>query len=306
MTALGAATAELLARCTFPPPGELYHCAVSGGADSTALAVLATAAGCRPTLWHVDHGLREGSAAEADHVRRLAQWLGAAVELRSVSVTPGPNVEARARQARFGVLPVGVATGHTADDQAETVLLNQLRGSGLSGLGGIRPGARKPILALRRLETRQLCRELSLDVVHDPSNNDLALLRNRVRHQLLPLMAELSGRDPVPLLCRQAGFARESFEFVTSLAKDIDPTDSEALSAAPRPLAVAALRRLLTPLSQGGHPPDAATIDRVLDVAKLRRRATELPGGWRIRRQRKRLILEGTSTLDSGDRDLQR
>ena len=82
-------------------------------------------------------------------------------------------------------------TGHTADDQAETVLLNLLRGASLPGLGAVRPGPTRPLLALRRAETVALCAAMDLTVVNDPSNHDPRHLRNRVRHELLPALADL-------------------------------------------------------------------------------------------------------------------
>ncbi|MFP5489823.1 MAG: ATP-binding protein, partial [Acidimicrobiia bacterium] len=120
---------ELLARCTFPPPGTTLACAFSGGPDSTALIWLARAAGCDPVAHHVDHGIRAGSSSEAERARSIADGWGIPFVLHTVSVPPGPNLEARARDARFGVLPDGTATGHTADDQAETLLLRLLRGA---------------------------------------------------------------------------------------------------------------------------------------------------------------------------------
>ena len=126
--------AELLGRCTFPVVGTPVTCAVSGGADSTALAVLAVAAGCAVTIAHVDHGLRPTSAADAAAVAQLAAQLGVPYTLHTVHVGAGPNLEARARAARYGALPADVLTGHTADDQAETMLINLLRGAATSGL----------------------------------------------------------------------------------------------------------------------------------------------------------------------------
>ena len=139
----------LLARCDFPAAGTDVTCAVSGGADSLALLVLATHAGCRVTAVHVDHGIRPGSAGEAEVVRAAAERFGADFRAEAVAVVPGPNLEARARAARYGVLPPDVLTGHTADDQAETVLLNLARGAGLDGLAGMAP-ARRPLRRLRR------------------------------------------------------------------------------------------------------------------------------------------------------------
>ncbi|NDC45696.1 MAG: hypothetical protein EBZ55_06390, partial [Actinobacteria bacterium] len=111
---------DLLSRCTFPKPGSNVDCAVSGGADSMALLVLAVASGCEATAWHVDHHLRPDGAREAALVQALSERLGCEFELRDVTVDDSANVEARARDARFAVLPQGVMTGHTADDQAET------------------------------------------------------------------------------------------------------------------------------------------------------------------------------------------
>ena len=105
----------LLARCRFPPAGTEVTCAVSGGADSSALLVLATAAGCDATAVHVDHGLRPGSADEARVVEALAARLGARFRSVTVEVPEGPDLEARARDARRAVLPPGTLYGHTAD-----------------------------------------------------------------------------------------------------------------------------------------------------------------------------------------------
>ena len=179
---------DLLSRCTFPLPSSAVDCAVSGGTDSVALMVLACAANLNVTAWHVDHGLRENSHTEAALVAQLATQLGAQFESRTVTVEQGANTEARAREARYSVLPPGVMTGHTADDQAETILINLLRGSGTRGLAGMQPTAQRPLLHIRRSETQALCNELGLVVFHDPSNNDERFQRNRIRHEVLPLM----------------------------------------------------------------------------------------------------------------------
>lgn len=281
---------DLLDRCAFPPPGSAVTCAVSGGADSLALLVLATAAGCSATAVHVDHGLRPGSGEEAKVVAAAADRLGAAFRAERVVVEPGPNLEARARQARYGLLPDDVCTGHTADDRAETVLLNLLRGSGLEGLAGIRRSARRPLLDLRRSETRALCLAVGLEPVEDPSNDDPVHRRNRIRHEVLPLLADVSDRDPVPVLCRQADLLADEADLLSRLAADLDPCDARALAGAPESLARVAVRRWLRPAG-GGHPPSAAGVGRVLDVARGRAVATELPGGWSVRRTSQRLRL---------------
>ena len=280
--------AGLLDRCTFPPATAPLDCAVSGGADSLALLVLATAAGCQVTAHHVDHGLRPGSAAEAGVVAGAAGRFGARFVAHRADVGAGPNLEARARSARRGVLPPGAATGHTADDQAETIVLNLLRGAGLDGLAGMRPGATKPILALRRSETREVCAQLGLAPVEDPTNADPVHRRNRVRHELLPLLAEIAGRDPVPVLVRQAGLLRQEAELLDELAAAVDPADSRAVTGLPVALARRAVRRLLA----GEHPPDGAAVERVLAVARLEASACEVGGGRTVRRTAGRLRVE--------------
>ena len=247
--------------------------------------MLAVAAGLEVTAVHVDHGLRAGSAAEAGVVASLAADLGAQFRAERVTVADGPNLEARAREARYSVLPADVMTGHTADDQAETVLLNLLRGASLPGLGAMRPGASRPLLALRRAETVALCAALDLTVVHDPSNHDPRHLRNRVRHELLPVLADLAGRDPVPLLCRQADLARDDNDLLDELADGLDPTDARALAAARLPLARRAVRRWLN----DGYPPDAASVERALALARGEVEATDITSGRRVSRHKQRL-----------------
>jgi tRNA(Ile)-lysidine synthase len=268
---------------------------VSGGPDSLALLALARAAGCEVTAVHVDHGLRPGSAAEADVVRAAADRFGAAFAGLRVEVLPGPDLEARARAARRAALPPGALLGHTADDQAETVLLNLLRGAGLDGLTGFDPATR-PIRALRRWETRALCDDLGLAPVDDPSNSDPAFRRNRVRHELLPLLDAIAERDVAPVLARQAEVARDDRVLLDELAARIDPTDARALAAAPPALARRAVRRWLRDGPEL-HPPDRATVERVLAVARGSAAGCEVGGGRSVRRTRGRLRLEGPRSV---------
>jgi tRNA(Ile)-lysidine synthase len=287
--------ARAVAACDFPPPGTAVTCAVSGGPDSLALLVLACAAlgGDAVTAVHVDHGLRPGSAGEAEVVRAAAERFGAGFRALTVRVEPGPNLEARARAARYAALPEGALTGHTADDQAETVLLNLLRGAGLDGLGGMAP-ERRPLRRLRRAETHALCAGLGLDPVVDPSNDDPAFRRNRVRHELLPLLADVAARDVVPVLARQADLLRDDAGLLDELAARLDPTDARALAEAPVPLARRAVRRWLRAAcgDDERHPPGAAAVERVLAVARGDAVACEVDGGWRVARTRGRLRAE--------------
>lgn len=284
--------AHLLARCTFPPAGSAVSCAVSGGADSLALLVLAVDAGCVVTAIHVDHGLRPNSAREAASVERVAAQLGAGFHAERVDVAPGPNLEARARAARYAVLPADVCTGHTADDQAETVLLNLLRGASVPGLAAMRRGPRHPILALRRAETRALCAVRGFEPIADPMNDDPAYLRVRVRRELLPFLEQLACRDVVPVLVRQAELAADAVAAIDELSAAIDAADARAVAAAPPALARWALRQWIRATTGDQHPVDAAAIDRALGVACGDARAADLNGGWRIARTAGRLRLE--------------
>ncbi len=294
MTAFGDAVrkhelvVDLLSRCTFPKPGSKVDCAVSGGADSVALLVLAVASGCEATAWHVDHHLRPDGAREAALVQELAERLGCGFELRHVTVDDSANVEARARDARFAVLPQGVMTGHTADDQAETMLVNLIRGAGSRGLAAMTPSTSKPILALRRSETHALCSALGLEVVIDPTNDSPVFQRNRIRNEVMPLLADIAARDVVAVLTRQADLLRDDDALLDELARALDPTDAKALMAAPRALARRAVRLWLS----DRYPPDVATVDRVLGVAAGEATACDIEGARRVRRSQQRLILE--------------
>ncbi|MEJ7844425.1 MAG: tRNA lysidine(34) synthetase TilS [Acidimicrobiales bacterium] len=298
MPAAPADIASLLGKCSFPVAGTPLVCAVSGGTDSLALLVLAVEAGCEATAVHVDHGLRPGSAAEADVVAAAAARLGAGFRAVTVEVAAGPDLEGRARAARRDALPAGHATGHTADDRAETIVLNLLRGAGPDGLAVLRPGPAHPIAGLRRRDTEAVCAAAGLDPVHDPSNTDPAFRRNRVRHEVVPLLADVAGRDVVPLLCRLGELAAADGELLATLAAAAvpDPTDAGAVAAAEGPLAARALRSWLRSPAVAGdaehHPVDLATVTRVLAVARGEAVAAELPGGTRVARTAGRLRVE--------------
>ena len=283
-------------------------CAVSGGPDSVALALLATLA-CRPTqrfvLHHVDHGIRPESAAEAHLVAELAVRLGADFVGHRVVVAPGPNLEERARHLRYGVLPANVATGHTADDLAETVLLQLLRGAGLDGVASmakLRPGGRqRPLLRLRRDDTLALCAELGLATLHDPMNDDRRFRRVRVRQELLPLMADISARDVATLLARHAEVVADDVALLDELSASVDPGARWGLTNVPFPLARRALRRWLANGGVAeGRMVDTATLDRVMAVATGGVSSCDVIEGWRVARTEGLLRLERPS--QSGDR----
>ena len=278
---------QLLARCAFPVAGTAVSLAISGGPDSMALLLLAHAAGLNITAIHVDHQLRSDSALDATIIRAVTETLGISLIVHTVNVGDGPNLEARARSARYSMFPAEIMTGHTEDDQAETVLINLLRGAGAQGLAAMRPGNTRPLLKLRRTETRALCASLNITTVNDITNEDSRFLRNRVRNELLPLMSDISQRDPMPLLSRTADVLRADNDLLDALAREIDPTDAKALAAAPTPLAHRAIRQWLS----DPYPPDLATLERVLAVARGDVLACDVGENRQIRRSKQRLTL---------------
>ena len=238
------------------------------------------------TAHHVDHGLRPSSRDEATAAVAIADSLGVTCVVHRVEVDGSHNVEAHAREARRSVLPEGVLTGHTLDDQAETLLIRLIRGSGSDGLSAITPGPTHPILGLRRRDTVAICNEAGITPVIDPTNDDQSMWRNRIRHEVLPLLNNIAERDVVPILSRTADVLRQDAEFLNDLAATIDPTDANALCAADPALAVRALRLWLT---RDGYPPSTAAIQRVLGVARGDAIACEIDGGLRISRSERRL-----------------
>lgn len=242
--------------------GATVVVALSGGPDSTALAYLVDEA--RPDLHavigHVRHGLRDDradAAQAADH----AAALGVGYLERSVDVRPsGEGTEAAARRERYAALLAmarqvradAVLVGHTADDQAETVVMNIARASGLRGVSGMAQARDvdgvvllRPLLRLRREDVRGYVSGEGLDAVHDPTNDDPGQRRVRAREEVVPALALLSGGpgDPVGALTRLADLARDDAEALDVVA------DAEAARlirhwGPVRCLEIAALRRL--------------------------------------------------------------
>jgi tRNA(Ile)-lysidine synthase len=280
--------------------------ACSGGPDSVALLALVASSGRQPLAVHVDHGLREGGAAEADLVAEIARGLGATSRAVVVEVGAGPNLEARARAARYRALDEtrrahgarSVLVGHTADDQAETVVLNLMRGSGLAGLGGMAPrrgSIVRPLLRLRRRDCEAVCAAIGVEPVRDPMNADTAFRRVAVRSEVLPRLSELAGRDLVPVLARQADLLRSEGEYLDDLARTAWPpspgiTPAAVLANLPAPLARRAVRQWI-----GTPPPSSADVERVLAVARGEHRGTEIAGGHRVARRGGVMQLERAS-----------
>ena len=290
--------AALLARCTFAPPGTPAVCALSGGPDSAALVALAAAADLDVRAVHVDHALRADSGDDAAIAAAIAERFNVPFQCERIDLDDGPNLEARARTARRAVFGLDALTGHTADDQAETLLLSLIRGAGGAGLSAMRPGPTKPMLALRRSETHGLCELLDLTVASDPTNTDPRFRRNRIRHDVLPLLDEVADRDVTALLTRSSALLRDDEALLDQLAAEIDPTDAKGLVAAPLPLARRAVRQWIVGTTTSSHnsdtnrhPPDAAAVERVLDVARGDATGCDVASGWRVERSQQRLRL---------------
>ena len=295
--AIGAHIAALLARCTFAAPGTIAVCALSGGTDSAALVALAVAADLDVHAVHVDHGLRPDSADDASTAQAIADRFDVPFRCERVELADGANLESRARAARRAAVGVGALTGHTADDQAETLLLRLLRGAGGAGLAAMSPGPTKPILALRRTETHELCTLLDLTVADDPTNTDRRFRRNRIRHDVIPLLNDVADRDVTALLTRSSTLLREDEMLLDQLAAELDPTDARGLAAAPLPLARRSVRQWILSATinhddqLNRHPPDAATVERVLAVARGDATGCDVGAGWRVERTKQRLRL---------------
>ena len=301
---MGFELEDYLERCSFGPhSGRDLVCGVSGGPDSAALLALAcrfaSYRGSAVTAEHVDHGIRADGAAEAARVATLCDQIGAELRIVRLELADGANLQARAREARRAALGPDALLGHTADDQAETVLLQLMRGGSVDALAGMRAD-RRPLLGLRRSDTEQICELVGYEPVRDPSNTDRRFLRTRVRHELIPLLCDIAGRDVVPLLARSAELAAADTALLDALAADVDPTNANELAAAPVALARRAIRAWLRTPHPARHPPDAAAVKRVLDVARGVHRATEVGNGRRVRRTAGELRIEAADTHDEG------
>ena len=201
-----SAVDETILRYRMFEPGQQVGVAVSGGADSVCLLrvllELAPRLGLHLSVLHLNHGLRgEESREDERFVRELAARLGLPAVVRAVDVAALPdNLEQAARHARIAFFReqlagglARIATGHTRDDQAETVLFRFLRGSGGAGLAAIRPvttdGIVRPLLAAGRDDVERFLRQRGIVWREDSSNASLQFARNRIRHQLLPQLA---------------------------------------------------------------------------------------------------------------------
>jgi tRNA(Ile)-lysidine synthase len=290
--------------------GDLVLVAVSGGADSLALAA-ATAAeasrlGLRAGAVTVDHGLQDGSDDRAAAVVTTARDLGLdpaeAVSVRVDPATPG-GLEAAAREARYEALDkvaeargaVAVLLGHTLDDQAETVLLGLARGSGgrsLSGMPARRGRYLRPLLGVRRETTRGACTAWGLDPWDDPHNTDPEFTRVRVRRDVLPVLEAALGPGVPEALARTAAMLRSDADALDEWAESVHDRDAVAVLAE-LPAAVRT-RVLRQEAIAAGVPAGALSADHVFAIDRLvtdwhGQGPVSLPGGLVAQRSCDRL-----------------
>ncbi len=293
--------------------------AVSGGADSIALLHVLAALGQRVGVAHVHHGLR-GDEADTDleFVRGIACRLGVRFHERRVdaSVRDGRSPEARARELRYAALEeirsgggyASIATAHTLDDQAETVLLRAARGAsppGLSGIGAADPETRvvRPMLRVRREAVRRYLRQRRLEWREDSSNADVRIPRNRVRHQVLEAL-EKSQPGAIPALARLADASRELGLWLRAEAGraiagfelregSTTALDRSRLLELPPPLRAQAIVEMLDVVGLRERV-TRELVDRVLTdlLGERPRGRVSLPAGWSFVRDADRVWLE--------------
>ena len=298
------------------PPDAVVAAAVSGGADSLALAAALAFERPGSAALVVDHGLQPASRAVADTAAEQCRDLGldGAVLRASSSCSPhgsdrveskrcGP--EAAARTLRYRLLDDAVARrglavvllGHTLDDQAETVLLGLARGSGaraLAGMPAVRGHYRRPLLGLDRATVRAACAEAGLTPHDDPHNADAAFARARVRRDLLPLLEESLGPGVAAALARSADLLRDDADALDALTPDLPPEPScDDVAALPAALRSRALKRWAE--QRCGAAVTAAHVEALRALVEQWRGqgAVALPGGARVRREEGRLVARG-------------
>lgn len=276
--------------------------ACSGGADSVALAAWIAAehrAGRAgpPTLAYVDHQLRPDSATDGDRVRALGDRLGLPVRVLEVTVDRGASLERAARDARHAALGAladelgaRIVLGHTASDQAETVLLRLLRGTGVAGLAGMAPVSGRllrPLLGCWRADTEAYCRERQIPTSEDPMNADERFARVRVRRRWLPALRE-ENPSLDAALCRLADAAREQRELLELAARALlpaagEPLETPVLAAAP---AAAGKRALALAAEGAGLGLEASHLEALWALCRAPAAGTvtlDLPGGRALR-----------------------
>lgn len=283
-------------------PGDTVVCAVSGGADSVALLfslyLLQQKLQFTLEAAHFNHHLRgEESDRDEAFVRNLCDRYDVALHVGAAEVKPGKKgLEAAAREARyrfFATLPGKLATAHTANDNAETVLLHLVRGTGLTGLGAISPvsgNVIRPMLSVTRQEVLAFLEEYCLHFVEDSSNDTDAFLRNRIRHHVMPLL-EQENPCIAQNLSAMALELREDGAYLTSEAEKLHTLDISALQKMHKAVRSRVLANFLR--ESGVPEPNSAHIALVeqLVFSQKPSASADLPGGVMVERCYDRLQL---------------
>lgn len=282
-------------------PGDRVVCAVSGGADSVALLfalyLLKEKLDITLEAAHFNHHLRgEESQRDEAFVAELCDRYEIPLHIGGGVITPGKKgLEAAARDARyafFSRIPGKIATAHTADDNAETVLMHLVRGTGLKGLGGITPihgNVIRPMLKVTRQDVESFLEEWCLSHIEDSSNETDAFLRNRIRHHVMPLLKKENPRI-AENLSQMALRLRQDEEFLSEQANSTTLPPVESLKRMPKALRNRALEAFLK--ENGVKEPEDSHItlaESLLFSEKPSARAS-FPGGVTIAREYDRLV----------------
>ncbi|MCW0214183.1 MAG: tRNA lysidine(34) synthetase TilS [Pseudonocardia sp.] len=280
----------------------------SGGADSLALLLAAHAERPDARAAVVDHGLQRGSAERSAALAEDLRARGIEAEVHAVVVEGAGGTEAAARRARYAALSAArpsaaspVLLGHTLDDQAETVLLGLGRGSGPRSIAGMRewdPPWLRPLLAVRRADTRATCAAHGLTPWEDPHNTDPRFTRVRLRREALPLLEDVLAGGVAEALARTAAQLRDDERALTEWADRVrcaaeraDGLDVAELAAAPAAVRRRVLRSWLR--DRGAGPLTDAHLRAADDLVGAWRGqgGPRLPGGLDLVRRRGRLSL---------------
>lgn len=289
-----------------PPKGGVVLCAVSGGRDSMCLAhylhAIAPHCGFSVAVGHLNHRMRPEADGDEAFVRSFCLERGIPFHTEAVPVYEKArewnlSVEETGRRLRYAFLErtadnIGasrIATAHHARDNAETVLLNLLRGSGSEGLGGIPPVRERyirPLLSTSREEIEAYCAEHGIAFVEDSTNYDTHYTRNRLRLELWPQLEEINSAVTAAL-GRTATLLREENDFLDALAAERLPAEGTAialsvLQRAPEVLARRMVRQLLERLPTGKKDVTAGHIAAVMALAQKGRGTLTLPEGARV------------------------
>ena len=286
-------------------PGDTVICAVSGGADSVAmlfaLYLLREKLGITLEAAHFNHNLRgEESLRDETFVRELCARYEIPLHVASGEIHPGKKgLEAAARDARYAFLeslPGKIATAHTADDNAETILMHLVRGTGLKGLGGIAPQRGKlirPMLGITRREVEDFLAEWHLPHVEDSTNETDAFLRNRLRHHVMPLLAAENPRI-AENLSQMALRLREDEACLSQLSSYETLPEVETLRTLPSAVRSRMLERFLK--ENGVREPEDVHIAQAeaLVFSDSPSASAAFPGGVTLSRQYGRLTANPT------------